>query len=229
MSLSAKYSTVIPPCLYACGESDRTESLPCFLLLGVHKIVLCSRSHLPILAVSRAMWKEFDKLGPENTFYTQAQLLFTLNAHRASFLLLLLKPWELHISLEKCWKGGDYREFRKKQRKWKMRGTPIPGAFYLLCFKKNFFSPGLYWDSSVLFEIIKCVYPVRDPKNFIVHTTSLWVLNLIWSVFIIPLKNKQKHSPTGRTDDLKHELDSFCSFTLSFPWIHNPTLSKQNN
>lgn len=126
------------------------------------------------------------------------------------------------------WKGGGYKEIRENREGETRERNLIPGVFYLLCFLKKMFPWSLLRFISTFWNHKVC-YPVRDPKNFIVHTSSLWVLDLVWSVFIIPLKNKQKHSPTGKTENLKHELDSFCSFPLSFPWIHNPALSKLNN
>ena len=124
--------------------------------------------------------------------------------------------------------GWGVQRVKRKQRKWDKREKANPlGILFTLLLKKCV--PWSLLRFITTFWNNKVCYPVWDPKNFIVHTTSLWVLNLVWSVFIIPLKNKQKNSPTGKIEILKHELDSFCSFPLSFPWIHNPALSKLNN
>lgn len=109
-------------------------------------------------------------------------------------------------------------------KKWERNA--VPGALCLLCFKMFFtwsflrcISP--FWKKKVC-------YPVQDPKYFLVHTADFPV-GLAFSLISMhhSWKNKQ-HSPTGKRETLKHGRVSFCSFTLFFPTIHNPILSKSN-
>ena len=178
--------------------------------------------------------KKLIKFKKLNVFLNKKRFLYT---SIASFYLL----WKLTsvifvvaITLGVVYFPGEMLEgwgvqrVKRKQRKWDKREKANPlGILFTLLLKKCV--PWSLLRFITTFWNHKVCYPVWDPKNFIVHTTSLWVLNLVWSVFIIPLKNKQKNSPTGKIEILKHELDSFCSFPLSFPWIHNPALSKLNN
>lgn len=95
----------------------------------------------------------------------------TDSVHKYS-LCLLCKLTDCHFcccyNLGNCippWRNvgraGASKVKKKKKKKnresEKWERTPLPWAFYLLCLKKKKNYTGLYWNSSALFQIIKCV------------------------------------------------------------------------